>query len=362
MDPIMSSTTGNTTPSEVEGPSLDPPSAAAPPSPVLPHPPSLKQTSTIGNISVDSSAHKGVTWGQKSTSGKPSVGAMAAYTRASSRGKMSDESFRREKIRNETTNHVFLPWDLRYQTWWGFSVFMSIMTIFIETYQIAFTPAGLYPHNDGSAIIGYFFLFVFFIDILINFNLAFYDVQEELITDHWKIARRYLSLMFWIDLIGVFPFYYCALAISGQMGQDSKLARYLSLLGLLRMVRLHRVKQLFDVLQYSTRITLTTFTLTRNFGAALIWTHTGACGLYFIARQHDFADNTWIGPDVQDMSAFEVYVVSLYWSVVTFCTVGYVCGLMGERVVLLHLCHSLTFFKCAQIWRLLSRQCCRTTV
>jgi Ion transport protein len=340
MDPhIMSSVTGNTTPSGEQEPSeaasLDPMMSAptTSPAPLMMPPPSLKQTSSIGISGLDSSANKGVTWGRKST-GKPSVARSNAtkYTKASMRSAtMSDESFRREKIRQETTNHVFLPWDRRYQAWWGFSVFMSIMTIFFETYQIAFSPGGLAPHDDAVAFIGYFFLLVFFVDILINFNMAFFDEHEELITDRRKIARRYLGLMFWIDLIGVFPFTYCALAMAGQMGQDNDLTRYLALLGLLRMVRLHRVKQLSDALQYSPRISLTTFTLTRNFLAALIWAHVGACVLYFIARQFDFAENTWIGSDVNSMTPFEAYIVSLYWSVVTFTTVGYVGLLIGNE-------------------------------
>lgn len=49
--------------------------------------------------------------------------------------------------------------------------------------------------------------------------------------------------------------------------------------------------------------------------------------MYYIARLHDFNEDTWLGPLVtsegDDKSTFDLYLTSLYLSVVTFCTVGY---------------------------------------
>jgi CRP-like cAMP-binding protein len=130
--------------------------------------------------------------------------------------------------------------------------------------------------------------------------------------------------MLWVDIIGVFPFYAIALAIAGEMGENSKLAQYLALLRLARLVRLHRMKQLFDNLQYNAHISLMTITLTRNLTAAVVWSHFWACLMYFIALQHDFnEDDTWIGGSFDSYNRFERYITSLYWSVTTFTTVGY---------------------------------------
>lgn len=210
-----------------------------------------------------------------------------------------------------------------FSVWWGFSVFWSFMTIFFETYQIAFAPAGLAPHNDAASILGFTLMTVFIVDIVVNFNLAFYDENDGIVKDRKLITKNYLRKMFWIDLIGVFPFYLFALLITGEMGEDTNMSRYLSLLRLLRLARLHRVKQLFDILQYNTAISLTALTLTRNFGAAMVWTHMAACVMYFIARQYSYDDEqTWIGGLVYGQSTFERYITALYWSVVTFTTVG----------------------------------------
>jgi hypothetical protein len=221
---------------------------------------------------------------------------------------------------------IVFPWDWRYKCWWGFSVFWSIMTVFFETYQIAFAEAGFDDGKQvGAFVLGYLFVAVFSLDMIINFNLAYFDSNDDIVTDRRRIARRYFKCMFWVDLMGVFPFYNVALAIAGDSASEEA-EEYLSLLRLLRLfrlVRLHRVKQLFDALQFNTKVSLMTLTLVRNFGTALVWTHFAACVMYYISRQYDFdPEKTWIGGDWEGLNTFERYLTSLYWSVVTFCTVG----------------------------------------
>ncbi|CAB9520515.1 Potassium channel AKT2 [Seminavis robusta] len=290
------------------------------------------QVGTNGNsvnqssaVTMSTGSNKGVTWGGHSVGKPASSDNDSKMNRRQQLAQMSDVSFKRQKVEQQVTNHVFLPWTPSYRYWWGFSCFWSVMTIFFETFQIAFSPAGMPPpHNDAASVLEFLFMAIFTVDILVHFNLAFYNDHDEMITDRRLIARNYFKLMFWVDLIGVFPFYYVALAITGEMGQDSDLARYLSILRLFRLVRLHRIKQLFDALQYNTHVSLTALTLTRNFGAAMVWTHFAACVMYFIARQYNFEnEETWIGGQVNESTGYERYVTALYWSVVTFTTVGY---------------------------------------
>jgi Predicted signal-transduction protein containing cAMP-binding and CBS domains len=220
--------------------------------------------------------------------------------------------------------YIILPWKRWYRTWWAFLVVCAAFTAFFESYEIAFAPAGLSPYDDASSIIDYLLMGIFSIDIMVHFNLAYYDAHEELVYDRKQVARKYLEKMFWIDVIGVFPFYEVMLAITGELGQDSRTAQYLALFRLFRLVRLHRVKRLFEIIHYSTKISLITLTLIRNFVTALVWTHVAACIFYFIARQYSFdADKTWLGDEVLRINAFERYVTTLYWSIVTFTTVGY---------------------------------------
>lgn len=228
---------------------------------------------------------------------------------------------KQQKVQDESVRFIIYPWTKAYKCWWGVTVGAAIFTVFFETYQIAFQTAGL-PFT-ASSIIEYVLLSIFVVDMVVNFNLAYYNAMDEIVQDRWSIAVHYLRFWFWIDLLGVFPFYMVALAIAGQVGQNNTLTEYLALLRLFKMVRLHRVKMLFDILQYSTRVSLMWLTLTRNFSLALVWTHFFACVMYFVARMYDFdPDNTWIGEVVGSLDGFERYVTSLYWSVGTLLRVA----------------------------------------
>ncbi len=54
--------------------------------------------------------------------------------------------------------------------------------------------------------------------MVINFNLAYYDEHSKLVYGRWDIAQNYTKFWFWIDLVGVFPFYIVALVIAGKLG------------------------------------------------------------------------------------------------------------------------------------------------
>lgn len=228
-----------------------------------------------------------------------------------------------QRVRKERTDSIIFPWSNGYKAWWAFIVFCSVCTIFFETYQIAFDPAGLYPFIEFSSIIEYGLVLVFVADIGVNFRLVYYNERDEAVYERNLIARNYLRSMFWIDLIGVFPFYsLVVLAFAGELEQN--MAQHLALLRLFRLVRSYRVKQFFGILQYSPKISFMWLTLTRNMSAALVWTHLFACAMYAIARQSAFdEEESWIGGKVSGLSEHEKYVVSIYWSVVTFTTVGY---------------------------------------
>jgi ankyrin repeat protein len=229
----------------------------------------------------------------------------------------------RVKVQAENISIIF-PWSKAYGTWWGFTVFASVFTIFFETYEIAFGISGLAPYNNAPSIIEYVLVSIYVVDIVANFNLAYYNERNEIVCDRRLIAKNYMQFMLWIDLIGVLPFYALALACAGVLGEDTTLTQYLALFRLCKMVRLHRVKKVFDILQYSTKISLMTLTLTRNFSVALVWTHFSACIMYFLSRQRSFdEETTWIGGQFTGLDGYERYVTTLYWSVVTFTTVGY---------------------------------------
>ena len=228
----------------------------------------------------------------------------------------------RQMVRKANIRGIIFPWMGVYKLWWSLTAIGAIFTVFFAPFQIAFQDEpGTF--NDAAAWVEWGLNFLFLIDIVVNFNLAFYDQNEMIVYERHDIFVAYFCRMFWVDLIGVFPFETVALMMVGELGDSTNQALMFSLLRLLRFVRLHRMKKLADILQYNAHVSLVYFTLLRNFGAVLGLSHCAACSMYFLARLKDFDDGTWLGPDVVNLSGIDRYVTSLYWAVTTFCTVGY---------------------------------------
>lgn len=220
----------------------------------------------------------------------------------------------KSSVHKESRVPIIYPWTLGYKLWWGFTVIASTITIFFETYQIAFSSGDLSADELSTEFV---LLAVFLIDIIVNFNLAYYDEQDNIVHARRSIAKHYSRRMLWVDLLGVFPFYFVALQITDEMGNENKLTQNLALLRLFKMVRLHRVILLFHIIQYSRKISFAAVTMLRNCSIVLAWTHVWACIMFFIARDSAFdPENTWLG-SVSELSKFEQYITSLYWSVVT---------------------------------------------
>ncbi|CAJ1949307.1 unnamed protein product [Cylindrotheca closterium] len=227
----------------------------------------------------------------------------------------------RKMVEKAEIHGVIFPWMSAYKIWWWITAIGAIFTVFFAPFEIGFQEEpGTFSDFEGySEIIS---TGIFVIDIFVNFNLAFYK-HGKIIFERGKIFSNYLNRMFWVDLIGVFPFETIVLLLTGHLGDKGKVALLASLLRMLRFVRLHRMQKLSDMLQFDPRVSLLWFTLIRNFVAVFALTHIEACFMYFLARYHDFGADTWLGPLVEETTGTSRYIVSLYWSIVTFCTVGY---------------------------------------
>jgi Ion transport protein len=239
-----------------------------------------------------------------------------------------------------------------YEAWRLVTIVGAILTAVWAPYEVAF----LSPINSDFAtgrILDTALWTIFAADMYVhcNLDLAIFpnEQQEEerlqkptVAVDRSgaKITKSYVaSRMFWVDLLGVFPFETVALAVTsavlaGRIGEEE--AMLLPLVRLTSLVRLHRMVPWSDRLQNNPRISLIAFTLARNFAVLFLANHFSACVMYFLARLQDFDEHTWLGPavvDVSQMNGVERYVVALYQSVVTFSTVGY--GVSALRCVFL---------------------------
>ena len=243
---------------------------------------------------------------------------------------LSSTTFRamrgKKKAQEKGTTGVIFPWTKRYRAWWVLTVAAAAIAIFFETFMIAFTSSTLlYPFTGQHFVVEYLLTGIFLADMVFKFHLAFYDERDIIILDKSLIAKHYMgSHEFWVDILALVPFDFLALVVSNNVGNESVFTNYLALFRLLRLLRIYRLVIFFDMLQYNARISLFGLTMIRNFAAALTWGHFGACMLYFIAKQA-FSNSfeTFLGEEFLEMGEFRSYTTSLYWSVVTFATVGY---------------------------------------
>ncbi|KAL7540770.1 hypothetical protein ACHAXR_010362 [Thalassiosira sp. AJA248-18] len=233
------------------------------------------------------------------------------------------EQLQQQKANSRHGHWIIWPWNRYYRIWWHLTALGAMLTVFLAPYQIAFEeqapPATL---RDIGSDLEEVLTFLFTIDIIINFNLARYK-NDAIVLERRQIATEYIRGMFCFDLMGVFPFQRVALYFA-RNDIDSLTFLMLSLSRLFRYARLHHVRRLSHELQNNARVSLLSFTLFRNFAVVVIACHFQACCMYFLARLHDFDNDTWLGPIVYDSeTTFGRYITSLYWSITTFCTVGY---------------------------------------
>lgn len=91
-------------------------------------------------------------------------------------------------------------------------------------------------------------------------------------------------------------------------------------------VRMYRLSWFFSYLTYNLAAPLLLVTLARNLFMTFFLAHVAACTYYFEARQSQFGPDTWVGANsewLEGSSISEMYIYSLYWSVVTLATVGF---------------------------------------
>lgn len=219
---------------------------------------------------------------------------------------------------------IIWPWNPYYRYWWHLTAMGAILTAFLTPYQIAFEDdPGLV--KQLADFLEKALTLIFAIDIVVNFNLAFYE-DETFVFERQQIAREYLSFIFWVDAVGVIPFGSILHFVSERIGASSETILMLSLIQFLRFVRLHRMNKVFAELRNNVCVNLLTFTLLRNFAVVLMACHVQACIMYFLARLKHFSKDTWLGPILYESeTSFERYVTSFYWSITTFCTVGELC-------------------------------------
>ncbi|KAE8690627.1 Potassium channel AKT2/3 [Hibiscus syriacus] len=201
---------------------------------------------------------------------------------------------------NQTNSRwIISPMDSRYRCWETFMVMLVYHLAFVYPFEIAFlTPVPPVALYVADTVANSFFA----VDIVLTFLVAYIDSTTQLLVlDREKIAKRYLSTWFIMDLASTIPFE----ALIRLLFTKSKLGLSYSCLELLRFWRLRRVKEFFTRLEKDIRFS------------------------YFIVRCAKLLSvsargRTWIGtvnPHFRETSLWFRYISALYWSITTMTTI-----------------------------------------
>ncbi|KAL3729577.1 hypothetical protein ACJRO7_026669 [Eucalyptus globulus] len=220
----------------------------------------------------------------------------------------------------ESRGRVVSPMDSRYRCWETFMVVLVVYSAWVFPFEVAFLDSspnrGLYIADN---VVDAFFA----VDIILTFFVAYIDPRTQLLVrDSRRIATRYLSTWFLMDVASTLPFEALGYLFSGK----PKVVLSCSLLGILRFWRLRRVKQLFTRLEKDIRFNYFWVRCTRLLLVTLFLAHCASCLCYLLADRYPHQGKTWLGavnPNFRETSLWIRYISALYWSVTTMTTVGY---------------------------------------
>ncbi|GMY05161.1 potassium channel AKT2/3 isoform X1 [Fagus crenata] len=221
-------------------------------------------------------------------------------------------SFNQSQI--ESKGWIISPMDSRYRCWETYMVFLVAYSAWVYPFEVAFLNSS--PNRElwiADNIVDLFFG----VDIVLTFFVAYIDSRTQLLVrDSKKIAKRYLSTWFLMDLASTIPFEGVGYLITGKR----HMGLTYSLLGMLRFWRLRRVKQLFTRLEKDIRFSYFWVRCARLLSVTLLTMHCAGCLYYLLAILYPHKGRTWIGalnPNFRETSLWIRYISAMYWSITT---------------------------------------------
>lgn len=210
----------------------------------------------------------------------------------------------------------------------------SVILVVLLLYTAAATPfiIAFIDSNESTAIFTIETLVscLFFVDFTVNLVSAYYDKNNDLVTNRCKIIMNYAKAWMIIDILSWFPFD----IIQGEFSSGKgAFARFLRLPKLYRLLRLSRLLKLMksrlhndimERIQEFLSLKSNVISTISSFLTILIFVHIVSCFWYFTARLYDFSPDTWVfRNNYQDSDLATLYLACLYWAVTNLSTVGY---------------------------------------
>lgn len=153
---------------------------------------------------------------------------------------------------------------------------------------------------------------------------------------------KYLSFWFWIDLSTIIPINLIIESMQQESDTNNSTNKINSVGRVLRLPKIYRLIRMTKFLKNSssnsnknqagmTRMFMEKLKLRANIEKLiyfllgfLVLTHISACIWYFIAKLQNFSPESWVYRlGYLDQSYFDLYILSVYWTLTTVTTVGY---------------------------------------
>lgn len=222
---------------------------------------------------------------------------------------------------------MFYPKDAVTRAWnWVVSATLLYVT-FVMTFELSFVeePAQFFIVSE------YLTTACFGLDIVFNFNKAYVDRHDKLVTDRGRIALRYLRGWFAVDLVSFFPFFVFSRPGSPiGLTMGLKTFKFLKLLNVVRLIRLVKVIRQVWTAQGRDPARLLKQNIRKNYERLavhclyiLIWCHVFACLFHLIPTVVSPSRNWVVRRKLQGLSGVDKYLFAVHWVVETIITVGY---------------------------------------
>lgn len=211
-------------------------------------------------------------------------------------------------------NNYKVAWDL-------FTCSLVIYSLIVIPVRVGFSQM---KPSIGFIVFDAFIDGMFFMDMCLSFNTAYFDVRHECyIYSRPMIASHYLEFWFWVDLISTIPFDDLVSLFNGVQ-QHLEAIRAIRILRLGRLFKLHRLMKLSEYLEENMGISSSQINLAMLMLQIFFVAHVFACFWHLLGQPSDATARTWLSEGNFDTASLvDQYIAALYFTIVTMLTVGY---------------------------------------
>eukprot|EP00192_Tetraselmis_astigmatica_P009468 CAMPEP_0117659060 /NCGR_PEP_ID=MMETSP0804-20121206/6221_1 /TAXON_ID=1074897 /ORGANISM="Tetraselmis astigmatica, Strain CCMP880" /LENGTH=843 /DNA_ID=CAMNT_0005465673 /DNA_START=755 /DNA_END=3286 /DNA_ORIENTATION=+ len=207
--------------------------------------------------------------------------------------------------------YILNPNHKYFHRWWNLTVVLTYWNLF----QVPFTTSFESSKGRVVDVLIWIVDMLFVVDIAVVFNTPIYP-NGQLCVGRWEIAKQYLRLHFWIDIFAAVP-------IDRIFAEIFPTSKYVTLLSFTRVLRIRRLYVLLNKMEKDINMNYEVVVLLKLLSLIMVLCHLEACLFWYIG----FVQPTgwmYVTDTVDDLEDdWGNYLISLYWAVTTYTTVGY---------------------------------------